>query len=90
MTRLPQRNSNDVQNRKVIEQVVLGILGDLGVAPRRAADKHAALIDLITGDDFSFVFVPCVEDRLQIRLPVNAWGEVYSVQDAIDLLVRNA
>ena len=37
-------------------------------------------------DDFSFIFVPRLEQRLGVKVPVLEWQTVYTVQDAVDLL----
>ena len=42
----------------------------------------------IDSDDLSFIFVPEVEKKLKVKIPVEEWSRVYTVQDAIDLLKR--
>ncbi len=42
----------------------------------------------ISSDDLSFIFVPELERRLGINIPVSEWDNVGTVQEAIDLLKR--
>lgn len=44
---------------------------------------------LLYGDDFGDIFVIEMEHRLRVRTPTREWSKVYTVGDAIDLLMRS-
>jgi acyl carrier protein len=82
------------ESEDVVAHVVMGTLRDLIGRPlfrrsrARAVHLSADLVrDLkVDSDDLSYIFVPTVQEQLHVRIPVDEWGKVYTVQDAIDLL----
>ena len=73
-----------------IRQTVIGELEDL--APNysgRIKDTDRLLDDLgLTGDDAS-IFAMQAATRLGIKVPLRAWNQVYTVGDAIDILMTH-
>lgn len=72
--------------RRSIEELVYLQLEDLGVSRERVSHLDVRIIDLITGDDASFFFIPGLERALGIRPPPEAWRQVSTVRDAVELL----
>lgn len=80
----------DSADDRLIELVVWETLErDLAI-PRKKIHADADLIgDLnIDSDDLSFLFVPELEEKLGIKVPVEAWLNVETVQDAVNILKR--
>ncbi len=76
------------ENRPKVADVVLTCLADIIDHPLEAIRPTDRIVEDLRagGDDLSFIFIPCVESALQVRVPVTAWTSVFTVQDAIDLL----
>jgi acyl carrier protein len=82
------------ESEDVVVHVVMDTLRDLIGRPlfrrsrARVVHLSADLVrDLkVDSDDLSYIFVPTVQERLHVRIPVDEWDKVYTVQDAIDLL----
>lgn len=75
---------------KDIEEAVFMMLENILVKPRstfRVTDKLVRDLK-IDSDDLSFIFVPELENKLELEVPEEEWSEVYTVQDAINLLKR--
>ena len=77
-----------ILQEKTIEMTIYALLEDIVKIPRSAIRRVDFLVrDLhMDSDDFSFLFVPELEKRLGIHVPVQAWSTVYSVDDTIHLL----
>lgn len=74
-----------------IEEVVFAAFESELAMPRSHVKKTDRLIqDLkLDSDDLSFLFIPTLEKQLHVSISTEEWGAVYSVQDAIDLLLRH-
>jgi len=79
-----------VEARDSVREAVIAELE--GLAPRYAgkiSDGDRLLADLkLTGDDAT-AFVLLAAKRLKIKVPPRAWDHVYTVGDAIGVLVAN-
>lgn len=75
---------------KSIERVVLETLEkELAVPAGRLRLDADLTRDLkIDSDDLSFLFVPKLERRLGVKIPVEEWSSVGTVRDAVNLLRR--
>ena len=51
-------------------------------------DPKASVTPLADTDDWTFIFVPEIEKRLGISVPVKLWREVDTVDEMVDLLVK--
>ena len=71
-----------------IEQLVLSVLEDLKSCKLTEDDLDSDLTKelRITSDDLTFVFVPNLESALGVKVPTNAWKNVYCGRDAAELL----
>lgn len=74
-----------------VESVVRQVLAELLLVDAAEIDLSQRLIDDLElhGDDFSFDFVPEIEDRLDVNVPVNAWDDVYTVRDVITTICKS-
>ena len=75
-------NSDDI-----VTAVVLEVLRDVVDPSEREVLLTDRLVkDLrIDSDDLSFLFVPNIQDRLGLKIPVKEWRTVYTIQDTINL-----
>ena len=75
-------NSDDI-----VTAIVLEVLRDVLNEPERELLLTERFVkDLrINSDDLSFVFIPNVQEKLEIKIPVKEWSKVYTIQDAINL-----
>ncbi len=71
-----------------IENIVFEVLEDILKRPRdEIVLSHLLVNDLkIDSDDFSFLFVPKIEQLLKIQTSQNDWDRVFTVQDVINVL----
>ena len=72
-----------------VASAVLAVIQDItGTVVSRIRRTDSLLDDLeIDGDDFSFVFVRNVEEKLGIKTNPVAWRHVRTVQQAIDVFL---
>jgi acyl carrier protein len=76
------------QVEQVVLQVVQEIIGSRKLA--RVAGASELVRDLnICSDDLSMYLVPELERRLGIKVPVDEWSSVYTVDDVCLLLRRH-
>jgi acyl carrier protein len=77
-----------IMDYRVIEDAVLEVLEDiLGRSRTTFTLEDRFVRDLrISSDDLTFVFVPNLEKRLNVKVPIAAWGEVETGRDVIALL----
>lgn len=75
--------------RSTIIDAVLASIEDItGVPSPRIRFSDRLIGDLkMHGDDFSLVFVPDVEEATGLHADPEAWSQVSTVQQAIDLLI---
>jgi hypothetical protein len=71
-----------------VESAVFAVLKDLAVPMHKMRQRNIPLLDLITGDDASFVFIPDVEKLLGVETTQGDWDEVHTVADAIGVFTR--
>lgn len=73
-----------------IEKVVLELLEYFVCVPGQKAHLTDNLIhDLrVDGDDFGIDFVLEIQRRLEIKIPVDEWNKVFTVQDVVNLVKR--
>lgn len=73
-----------------IEEIVKRLAEDLSDIPFEAIKLSDRLIkDLkIDGDELSFVFVPELELKLSVKVPIQEWRTVYTIEDVINLLKK--
>jgi hypothetical protein len=71
-----------------IEKVVLELLEYFVCEPGHKPHLTDNLIhDLrVDGDDFGIDFVLEIQRRLEIKVPVDEWNKVFTVQDVVDLV----
>ncbi len=71
-----------------VEGIVREVLADLtGLdADAISLEKLLGKELRITSDDLTFVFVPTVEKRLKVKVPVSEWRQVWTGRDAVNLL----
>jgi acyl carrier protein len=76
-----------MENKKV-EETVWETLESILLCSRNELSPSASLVDdlKIHSDDLSFIFVPELEKKLRVKIPVEEWDNVYTIQNAIDLL----
>jgi hypothetical protein len=76
------------KSKTEIQEIILQRLSELTRLPSgriRLSDR--VVEDLrVDGDDLSFLFVPGVERAVGAWAPVEAWREVFTVGDIIDLV----
>ena len=71
---------------KNIEKIIFEVLKDemaIDISNIGITDELSPLADT---DDWSFIFVPELEKRLGISVPVKAWSQVNSVKEVASLL----
>lgn len=73
---------------KEVEEAVLETIADILLCDKAELWLSARLVDdlNIDSDDLSLMFVPDLEKRLKVKIPIKEWNNVYTIQDAIDLL----
>lgn len=73
-----------------IEKVVLELLEYFVCEPGYKPHLTDNLIhDLrVDGDDFGIDFVLEIQSRLQIKIPVDEWNQVFTVQDVVNLVKK--
>ncbi len=42
----------------------------------------------IDTDDWSFLFIPTVEKRFNVRVPIDEWSHVYTIKDIARLIMK--
>jgi hypothetical protein len=75
----------------VVAEVVTEVLGKILCRPRTTFSLSDELVrDLrIASDDLSFMFVPLVERKLRVKVPVKEWRMVCTGIDACNLLRKH-
>ena len=78
------------QKDDYIHETVLKILEDVFRHPKEKLTLRDKIIkDLkMDSDDFSFLFVPMLEKATRIKVPVEKWAHVITIEDVIRLLER--
>ncbi|HEX2205846.1 MAG TPA: hypothetical protein VHG91_21205 [Longimicrobium sp.] len=80
-----------MDDQAVYDEVVKAVfasLEDLSVPPHKYRDPSVRLLELISGDEASFIFIPDIDKALGVVTPQKEWDNAYTLQDAIDLYVR--
>ena len=74
-----------------ISEAVFAVVGDILACDRESlrADQHLFRDLRMDSDDASFMLVPMLRSRLGIDVPREAWREVNTIQEVIDLLARH-
>jgi len=63
-------------------EAVLGALEFCGASPRGSCADAAPIRGLgVVDDDLTYLFVPEVEERLGVKVPLNEWATVDTVGD---------
>jgi acyl carrier protein len=77
---------------ETVAEAVIETLERILCKPRSTFRLTDRLVDdlRIASDDLSFMFVPELERKLGIRVPVDEWRSVYTGRDACELLKRYA
>jgi len=87
---MPVRKRNNMGSSEDIDirNAVFEVLEDILKRPKDEFHVTDRLVrDLkVCSDDLSFLFVPELEKRVNAKVPVEEWHEVFTVQDTIDLL----
>ena len=69
--------------RVTIVELLAHVLGieqaSIGLEDRLIADLR------LDSDDFSFWFVPALQERLGTEIPIEAWDTVFTVRDAVQV-----
>jgi acyl carrier protein len=75
---------------KEVEEAVWETLESILLRSRNGLSANARLVrDLkIDSDDLSYIFVPELEKKLKVKIPVEEWCNVSTIQDAIALLIK--
>lgn len=68
-----------------VAAVVLKQLSELGVT-NPEAQLDSLLISLLMDDDLTYEFLPVVQEMLGVRVPNDAWDNIYTPRDLIRLL----
>lgn len=78
-------------DRESVKQVVFDEIRSLVRKKDLVISEDDPLIfkTLLYGDDFGDIFVIEMEHRLRVRTPTREWSKVYTVGDAIDLLMSS-
>jgi acyl carrier protein len=76
--------------KEQITEMVLHVMErELAIPREKISLTDRFVADLqIDSDDLSLLFVPALQREIAVEIPIEAWREVYSVQDAVDLLAR--
>lgn len=74
--------------RRKIESVVLDVLKDIGVPPNETS-PDAGLLEIMLDEDATFWFVPAIERRLKVKIPISEWERVVTISDTIEMLERH-
>lgn len=80
----------NIASRERVKEIVFNTIrslmrkSDLAIEEKDSINFSTPLY----GDDFGNLFIVEVEDSLRVRVPARDWSMVYTVGDAIDLLVR--
>ena len=71
-----------------IQRIVLHQLSQLtGVAPEKIRRNAKLIEDLrVDGDDLSFLFIPAVEREAGVHVRPDAWTNVFTVEQVVDLV----
>jgi len=71
--------------REKVRSIVVRLLSDaVDIPPERIQGSDRLLDDLrLISDDFSLGFVPDLEAELGVKIPVQAWDHVWTVDDAV-------
>lgn len=77
-------------DRDEVRRAVLTSLQDVtGVPQSQMRDENSLLRDLkMTGDDFTFVFVPNVEKALGVKIQPSVWRKISTVGEAVEVFVE--
>ena len=78
------------QSDRDIEGVVFKVLENVLLKRRDDFKRTDKLIkDLkMDSDDFSFLFVPQLEQQLRIKVPIKEWSVIQTIEDVICLLEK--
>jgi acyl carrier protein len=73
-----------------IEKVVLELLEYFVCSPGYKPNLTDNLIDdlKVDGDDFGIDFVQEVQRKFEIKIPVNEWNRVFTVQDVVNVVKK--
>ena len=76
--------------REEVSSLVYELLEDILVRDKRSIRDDDRLVhDLhIDSDDFSFLFVPKLHEKLDIKTKPDEWQDVFTVDDVIRLCLR--
>jgi hypothetical protein len=69
-----------------VDEAVYTVLENLGVPPSAARGGEVPLLQLLLDDDLTFEFVPDIEEILNVRVPLDEWERVRTVDEVIAML----
>ncbi|MEK7314462.1 MAG: acyl carrier protein [Deltaproteobacteria bacterium] len=71
-----------------IHETVVKILENVFLHPKEKLKLNDKIIEdlKMDSDDFSFLFVPMLEKATGIKVPVEKWAQVITIEDVIRLL----
>lgn len=80
-----------VVTREFVRQTVFDEIRSLTRRKDLVVSESDPLIveTLLYGDDFGDIFILEIEGRLRTRTPTREWSQVFTVGDAIDLLMKS-
>lgn len=80
-----------VVTRELVRQVVFDEIRSLARKKDLVVSEGDPLVveGLLYGDDFGNIFIVEIEGRLRVRTPTREWAQVFTVGDAIDLLMKS-
>ena len=80
--------SRGLMSSDEIKEAVLETLEELLSTPRSKLkmEDHLTYDLHIPSDELSFIFVPELERKLKVRIPVKEWSSVGTIQEAVGLL----
>jgi acyl carrier protein len=75
---------------EIVQSKVFDIIQEI-LCDRRSLLLSDRLVgDLrIDSDDLSFSLVPDIEQAFSIRVPIEEWGHVYTIEDVVNLVQRH-
>ena len=72
--------------QKIVKKIIESEqLSDIPVESIKLSDR--LIKDLkMDGDDFSFIFVPEIESKFSVKIPIQAWRKVSTIEDVINVI----
>jgi acyl carrier protein len=79
-------NVNDSSIEEIVKKIIESErLSDIPIESIKLSDR--LIKDLkMDGDDFSFIFVPEIELKFSVKIPIKAWRKVSTIEDVINVI----